>query len=169
MYICVFIHKTHINIHHTHTYYINTNIYFGIDWSPLIDLTALVDRNPRMHCHRFVTDKVDECLFHFWFAFLRCLYGWQGEYCDQCIPHPGCVHGTCVEPWQCLCDTNWGGQLCDKGVLLYSILFNFAIHRFVRRKQRFDQKHFLFQFLNTRHFRKVTTNTTFGNTKQTSS
>lgn len=44
-----------------------------------------------------------------------CLYGWQGQYCDKCIPHPGCVHGTCVEPWQCLCDTNWGGHLCEKG------------------------------------------------------
>lgn len=44
-----------------------------------------------------------------------CLYGWQGQYCDKCIPHPGCVHGTCGEPWQCLCDTNWGGHLCDKG------------------------------------------------------
>uniref|UniRef100_A0A8C5I512 Delta-like protein n=1 Tax=Gouania willdenowi TaxID=441366 RepID=A0A8C5I512_GOUWI len=43
-----------------------------------------------------------------------CLYGWQGQYCDKCIPHPGCVHGTCVEPWQCLCDTNWGGHHCDK-------------------------------------------------------
>lgn len=48
----------------------------------------------------------------------RCQYGWQGLYCDKCIPHPGCVHGTCNEPWQCLCETNWGGQLCDKGRLL---------------------------------------------------
>lgn len=47
----------------------------------------------------------------------RCQYGWQGLYCDKCIPHPGCVHGTCNEPWQCLCETNWGGQLCDKGTL----------------------------------------------------
>lgn len=47
--------------------------------------------------------------------FSRCLYGWQGQYCDKCIPHPGCVHGTCKEPWQCLCDINWGGHLCDKG------------------------------------------------------
>lgn len=46
----------------------------------------------------------------------RCQYGWQGLYCDKCIPHPGCVHGTCNEPWQCLCETNWGGQLCDKGM-----------------------------------------------------
>lgn len=48
----------------------------------------------------------------------RCHYGWQGLYCDKCIPHPGCVHGTCNKPWQCLCKTNWGGQLCDKGRLL---------------------------------------------------
>uniref|UniRef100_A0A671QS72 Delta-like protein n=1 Tax=Sinocyclocheilus anshuiensis TaxID=1608454 RepID=A0A671QS72_9TELE len=38
-----------------------------------------------------------------------CLEGWTGPDCNT-----GCVHGTCVEPWQCLCDTNWGGQLCDK-------------------------------------------------------
>lgn len=56
--------------------------------------------------HRMVTPSFLSC---------RCLYGWQGQYCDKCIPHPGCVHGTCVEPWQCLCDTNWGGHLCDKG------------------------------------------------------
>jgi hypothetical protein len=48
----------------------------------------------------------------------RCQYGWQGLYCDKCIPHPGCVHGTCNEPWQCLCETNWGGQLCDKGMTI---------------------------------------------------
>lgn len=51
----------------------------------------------------------------------RCQYGWQGQYCDKCIPHPGCVHGTCIEPWQCLCETNWGGQLCDKGMLILQI------------------------------------------------
>lgn len=53
---------------------------------------------------------------------VRCLYGWQGEYCDQCIPHPGCVHGSCVEPWQCLCDTNYGGQLCDKGTCSHAVM-----------------------------------------------
>ncbi|CAL8329350.1 unnamed protein product [Merluccius merluccius] len=46
----------------------------------------------------------------------RCLYGWHGDLCDQCVPYPGCVHGSCLEPWQCLCDTNYGGQLCDKGI-----------------------------------------------------
>lgn len=59
-------------------------------------------------------------LFPFFFFLFnwRCQYGWQGQYCDKCIPHPGCVHGTCIEPWQCLCETNWGGQLCDKGMLI---------------------------------------------------
>ncbi|KAK2104901.1 hypothetical protein P7K49_018757 [Saguinus oedipus] len=44
-----------------------------------------------------------------------CSYGWQGRFCDECVPYPGCVHGSCVEPWQCSCETNWGGLLCDKG------------------------------------------------------
>ncbi len=45
----------------------------------------------------------------------RCNYGWQGPLCDECLPYPGCVHGTCSEPWQCTCEKNWGGLLCDKG------------------------------------------------------
>uniref|UniRef100_A0A3B3SLC4 EGF-like domain-containing protein n=1 Tax=Paramormyrops kingsleyae TaxID=1676925 RepID=A0A3B3SLC4_9TELE len=45
---------------------------------------------------------------------LRCHYGWQGPLCDQCVTFPGCVHGSCTEPWKCVCDTNWGGLLCDK-------------------------------------------------------
>lgn len=44
----------------------------------------------------------------------RCSYGWQGKFCDECVPYPGCVHGSCVEPWHCDCETNWGGLLCDK-------------------------------------------------------
>lgn len=45
----------------------------------------------------------------------RCNYGWQGPQCDQCLPYPGCVHGTCTEPWKCDCEKNWGGLLCNKG------------------------------------------------------
>ena len=46
----------------------------------------------------------------------RCSFGWQGALCDQCIPYPGCRHGSCHgSPWQCTCDLNWGGLLCDKG------------------------------------------------------
>ncbi|KAM6954021.1 protein jagged-2b [Aplochiton taeniatus] len=44
----------------------------------------------------------------------KCNYGWQGQFCDECVPYPGCYHGTCVNPWQCNCETNWGGLLCDK-------------------------------------------------------
>lgn len=46
----------------------------------------------------------------------RCSYGWQGQFCDECVVYPGCVHGTCNSPWQCNCERNWGGLLCDKGM-----------------------------------------------------
>ena len=54
----------------------------------------------------------------------RCAFGWKGPTCDRCTPYPGCQHGSCVDsPWQCICDINWGGILCDKGRLfvLYCI------------------------------------------------
>uniref|UniRef100_A0A673CV30 Delta-like protein n=1 Tax=Sphaeramia orbicularis TaxID=375764 RepID=A0A673CV30_9TELE len=44
----------------------------------------------------------------------KCNYGWQGQFCDECVLYPGCVHGTCNLPWQCNCERNWGGLLCDK-------------------------------------------------------
>ncbi|MGH0117939.1 UNVERIFIED_CONTAM: hypothetical protein FKN15_042714 [Acipenser sinensis] len=45
---------------------------------------------------------------------VRCHYGWQGPNCEECVTFPGCVHGSCTEPWKCVCDTNWGGLLCNK-------------------------------------------------------
>ncbi|KAL8219824.1 UNVERIFIED_CONTAM: hypothetical protein K2H54_034457 [Gekko kuhli] len=45
-----------------------------------------------------------------------CHYGWTGPLCDECILFPGCVHGSCTEPWKCNCETNWGGLLCDKNL-----------------------------------------------------
>lgn len=41
--------------------------------------------------------------------------GWQGRYCDQCIRYPGCLHGTCRQPWQCNCQEGWGGLFCNQG------------------------------------------------------
>ncbi|TRY96132.1 hypothetical protein DNTS_015950 [Danionella cerebrum] len=41
-------------------------------------------------------------------------YGWQGPLCDECLPYPGCKHGTCVKPYTCTCEKNWGGLMCDK-------------------------------------------------------
>ncbi|KAL2082303.1 hypothetical protein ACEWY4_022121 [Coilia grayii] len=46
----------------------------------------------------------------------RCKYGWQGDFCDECLPYPGCQHGTCTRPWQCDCEKNWGGLLCNKNL-----------------------------------------------------
>lgn len=45
----------------------------------------------------------------------RCRVGWQGRYCDQCIRYPGCLHGTCQQPWQCTCQEGWGGLFCNQG------------------------------------------------------
>lgn len=28
---------------------------------------------------------------------------------------PGCLHGTCHQPWQCICHSGWAGKFCDKG------------------------------------------------------
>ncbi|CAK6981212.1 protein delta homolog 2 isoform X5 [Scomber scombrus] len=27
---------------------------------------------------------------------------------------PGCLHGSCQQPWQCSCEAGWGGRFCDK-------------------------------------------------------
>lgn len=64
-------------------------------------------------------------LFMAVFLFGRCRYGWKGQFCDECELHPGCVHGTCNAPWQCNCQQNWGGLMCEKG--MEEMLFIFFI------------------------------------------
>ena len=46
---------------------------------------------------------------------LRCDPGWEGDYCEECVRMPGCLHGTCHQPWQCICHSGWAGKFCDKG------------------------------------------------------
>ena len=43
------------------------------------------------------------------------LPGWAGEYCTEAVCLPGCLHehGFCEWPNQCLCRSDWKGQLCD--------------------------------------------------------
>lgn len=45
---------------------------------------------------------------------LRCHNGWTGPFCDQCVRYPGCLHGSCQKPWECLCDEGWGGLFCNQ-------------------------------------------------------
>lgn len=45
----------------------------------------------------------------------RCRVGFKGRYCDECIRYPGCLHGTCQQPWQCNCQEGWGGLFCNQG------------------------------------------------------
>ena len=33
--------------------------------------------------------------------------------CDQCIRLPGCVQGSCIKPYQCICYPEYYGPLCD--------------------------------------------------------
>lgn len=40
--------------------------------------------------------------------------GWQGPSCNECVRYPGCLHGTCSQPWQCNCQEGWGGLFCDQ-------------------------------------------------------
>ncbi|XP_029453808.1 protein delta homolog 1 isoform X2 [Rhinatrema bivittatum] len=32
------------------------------------------------------------------------------------MPFPGCLHGSCTKPWQCICQEGWVGSLCDTDV-----------------------------------------------------
>jgi hypothetical protein len=44
---------------------------------------------------------------------------------DRCIPvcSKDCVHGTCVAPDQCLCETGYGGPYCDIYGLVFLIMY----------------------------------------------
>ena len=50
----------------------------------------------------------------FCFSTHRCHSGWSGTFCDQCVRYPGCLHGSCQRPWECLCDEGWGGLFCNQ-------------------------------------------------------
>uniref|UniRef100_A0A3Q1KD05 EGF-like domain-containing protein n=2 Tax=Anabas testudineus TaxID=64144 RepID=A0A3Q1KD05_ANATE len=54
------------------------------------------------------------------FGVCRCDPGWDGEQCERCVPTPGCLHGSCQQPWQCSCEPGWGGRFCDKDLLVCS-------------------------------------------------
>ena len=41
--------------------------------------------------------------------------GWSGYDCNTCIPYPGCQHGSCNNAFECQCDENWGGLMCNLG------------------------------------------------------
>lgn len=44
----------------------------------------------------------------------RCHSGWKGRLCDECERYPGCLHGSCQKPWDCLCNEGWGGLFCNQ-------------------------------------------------------
>ncbi|KAK3591303.1 hypothetical protein CHS0354_004353 [Potamilus streckersoni] len=73
-------------------------------------------------------------------GYSRCAFGWQGPLCDQCILYPGCKHGSCHNtPWQCNCDVNWGGILCDKEEFYSQFFITTIFWRSRKMSQRFDK------------------------------
>ncbi|XP_054730840.1 protein eyes shut [Anastrepha obliqua] len=49
--------------------------------------------------------RPDEC---------RCRIGYTGEFCERCIPLPGCQHGYCNRPFECICKPGWDGLFCTE-------------------------------------------------------
>ncbi|KAL5008750.1 hypothetical protein ScPMuIL_014331 [Solemya velum] len=45
----------------------------------------------------------------------QCGHNWQGEFCDQCVPHPLCRNGNCTAfPFDtCACYEGWTGRYCN--------------------------------------------------------
>lgn len=61
------------------------------------------------------------------FMQIRCKLGWQGKLCDQCIRYPGCLHGSCQQPWQCYCNEGWGGLFCNQVICIFPwIIWNMS-------------------------------------------
>ncbi|XP_017483783.1 PREDICTED: teneurin-3-like, partial [Rhagoletis zephyria] len=49
--------------------------------------------------------RPDEC---------RCRIGYTGDFCERCIPLPGCQHGYCNKPFECICKPGWDGLFCTE-------------------------------------------------------
>ena len=39
--------------------------------------------------------------------------GYQGHNCTECSLLPGCVHGRCDRPLECICEEGWEGEFCN--------------------------------------------------------
>ena len=44
----------------------------------------------------------------------RCKLGFYGEFCERCIPLPGCQNGGCRQPFECHCSKGWKGIFCQE-------------------------------------------------------
>lgn len=88
-------------------------IYTLINWLDLFNCNHTL---PKKICINIITSNKIQLLISFLFLNCRCRPGWRGPLCNECMVYPGCKHGSCNgSAWQCLCDTNWGGILCDQG------------------------------------------------------
>jgi len=54
------------------------------------------------------------------------------------MTYPGCKHGYCNgTSWQCICDINWGGILCDQGKCFEFIVMRCRIHVILCRSRMY--------------------------------
>jgi len=46
-----------------------------------------------------------------------CHWGYTGEHCDQCLNHPECQNGQCIDkPFECACNDGYEGLYCNTTV-----------------------------------------------------
>lgn len=95
-------------------------------------ITILGKENCMFHVLHYIFCRFIHILKRIYFSFIsRCGVGWQGRYCDECIHYPGCLHGTCQQPWQCNCQEGWGGLFCNQGKIYLSqnsnVLFDILV------------------------------------------
>lgn len=89
------------------TFYLCIFMEFFMSIRMLIISLRFYWENYRLNAYR---NSRNICIF-------SCRPGWKGPLCNDCTVYPGCKHGSCNgSAWQCICDTNWGGILCDQGM-----------------------------------------------------
>ena len=61
-----------------------------------------------------------------------------GQFCDECIRLPGCVHGTCSKAFECSCDDGFEGMVCDKRMKIILLQF-FIVGVMLQEKKSFQR------------------------------
>ena len=64
-----------------------------------------------------------------WMFGWRCVGGWQGERCDDCVMADCCVreHATCAHsPGRCDCLPGWTGHCCHIGTIQLSLALSLS-------------------------------------------
>ena len=69
--------------------------------------------------NEMISAECNECIHGFCTEpnVCQCYWGFSGEHCDQCVKHPECHHGHCInKPFQCECWNGYTGLHCNETV-----------------------------------------------------